>query len=132
MSAPGDSPDGSSSIPVGADSAEFGGDKGRRPAALSRLKLIPANFWAGIERVPRTAARALIGDPKRAAARGREYQTLRIQTFIASGNPHFEEAYRVAELLFPELGIGRANRLNHGAAPGEFGVGALEPAIVTE
>ena len=37
----------------------------------------------------------------------REYQALGIGTIIASGYPHLEEAYRVAELLFPSLGIGR-------------------------
>jgi alkanesulfonate monooxygenase len=28
---------------------------------------------------------------------------LGIETFILSGYPHLEEAYRVAELVFPEL-----------------------------
>ena len=41
------------------------------------------------------------------AARLGEYQALGIRTVIASGYPHLEEAYRVAELLFPELGIDR-------------------------
>ena len=36
-----------------------------------------------------------------------EYQALGVQTIIASGYPHLEEAYRVAELLFPALGIGQ-------------------------
>jgi alkanesulfonate monooxygenase len=54
---------------------------------------------------------------------------LGIETVIASGYPHLEEAYKVAELLFPELGIGHAPRLTHGSAPGEFGVGAFKPRI---
>ncbi|QXE23363.1 alkanesulfonate monooxygenase [Richelia sinica FACHB-800] len=33
----------------------------------------------------------------------REYTDLGIDTFILSGYPHLEEAYRVAELLFPHL-----------------------------
>ena len=35
----------------------------------------------------------------------REYAELGIDTFILSGYPHLEEAYRVAELLFPKLGV---------------------------
>ena len=34
-----------------------------------------------------------------------EYAALGIDTFILSGYPHLEEAYRVAELLFPRLPI---------------------------
>ena len=30
-----------------------------------------------------------------------------VETVIGSGYPHLEEAYRVAELLFPELGLVR-------------------------
>jgi alkanesulfonate monooxygenase len=32
-----------------------------------------------------------------------EYSEIGIDTFILSGYPHLEEAYRVAELLFPRL-----------------------------
>ena len=39
------------------------------------------------------------------AARLREYQEIGIDTVIASGYPHLEEAYRVSELLFPEIGL---------------------------
>jgi alkanesulfonate monooxygenase len=92
-----------------------------------RLEIAP-NLWAGIGLVRRGAGTALVGDPRTVAARLREYQALGIDTVIASGYPHLEEAYKVAELLFPELGIGAAPRLTHGTAPGEFGVGAFEPA----
>lgn len=51
------------------------------------------------------AGTALVGSPKTVAARLREYQALGIDTVIASGYPHVEEAYRVSELLFPELGL---------------------------
>ena len=33
----------------------------------------------------------------------KEYMTLGIDTFIMSGYPHLEEAYRFAELVFPLL-----------------------------
>jgi alkanesulfonate monooxygenase len=39
------------------------------------------------------------------AARMREYADLGIDTFILSGYPHLEEAYRAAELLFPRLPV---------------------------
>lgn len=32
-----------------------------------------------------------------------EYADLGIETFIFSGYPHLEQAYRVAELLFPRI-----------------------------
>ena len=106
-------------------SALHGG--GRR----DRLEIAP-NLWTGIGLVRRGAGTALVGDPQTVARRLREYQALGIETVIASGYPHLEEAYKVAELLFPELGIGVAPRLSHGTAPGEFGVGAYKPAIAAE
>ncbi|MBS0976343.1 alkanesulfonate monooxygenase, partial [Serratia rubidaea] len=39
------------------------------------------------------------------AQRIREYADLGIDTFILSGYPHLEEAYRVGELLFPHLDV---------------------------
>jgi len=74
--------------------------QGRR----DRLEIRP-NLWAGIGLVRTGAATALVGDPPTVAKRLREYQALGIDTVIASGYPHLEEAYRVAELLFPELGV---------------------------
>ena len=73
--------------------------------------MIAPNLWAGIGLVRRGAGTALVGDPETVAARLREYQALGIETIIASGYPHLEEAYKVAELLFPELGIGATPRL---------------------
>jgi alkanesulfonate monooxygenase len=49
------------------------------------------------------AGTALVGDPETVAARIKEYQDLGIDTFILSGYPHLEEAYRFAELVFPLL-----------------------------
>ena len=65
-----------------------------------KLEIAP-NLWAGIGLVRRGAGTALVGDPQTVAARLREYQALGIDTIIASGYPHLEEAYKVAELLFP-------------------------------
>jgi len=46
------------------------------------------------------AGTALVGDPQTVAARMREYMALGIDSFILSGYPHLEEAYRFAELVF--------------------------------
>ncbi|MFL5255397.1 MAG: FMNH2-dependent alkanesulfonate monooxygenase [Rhodopila sp.] len=71
-----------------------------------KLEISP-NLWAGVGLVRHGVGTALVGSPETVAARLREYQALGVQTIIASGYPHLEEAYRVAELLFPVLGIGQ-------------------------
>ncbi len=71
-----------------------------------KLEVSP-NLWAGVGLVRHGVGTALVGSPQTVAARLREYQGLGISTVIASGYPHLEEAYRVAELLFPALGISR-------------------------
>lgn len=72
--------------------------QGKREA----LEISP-NLWAGVGLVRSGAGTALVGDPDTVAARMLEYQQLGIDTFILSGYPHLEEAFRVAELLFPRL-----------------------------
>ncbi|ATA60895.1 alkanesulfonate monooxygenase [Geobacillus stearothermophilus] len=64
---------------------------------------ISPNLWAGVGLVRGGAGTALVGDPETVAERLREYEQLGIRYFILSGYPHLEEAYRVAELLFPLL-----------------------------
>jgi alkanesulfonate monooxygenase len=64
---------------------------------------ISPNLWAGISLVRGGAGTALVGNPDTVAKRMLEYADLGIETFIFSGYPHLEEAYRVAELLFPRL-----------------------------
>jgi alkanesulfonate monooxygenase len=65
-----------------------------------KLEISP-NLWAGVGLVRGGAGTALVGDPKTVAARIKEYQDVGIDTFILSGYPHLEEAYRFAELVFP-------------------------------
>jgi alkanesulfonate monooxygenase len=79
-----------------------------------RLEVSP-NLWAGVGLVRGGAGTALVGDPETVAARIREYQALGIDTVVASGYPHLDEAYRVAELLFPRLGLGRTDLPKGGA-----------------
>jgi alkanesulfonate monooxygenase len=64
---------------------------------------ISPNLWAGVGLVRGGAGTALVGDPQTVADRMKEYAALGIETFILSGYPHLEEAYRTAELLFPLL-----------------------------
>jgi alkanesulfonate monooxygenase len=69
-----------------------------------KLEISP-NLWAGVGLVRGGAGTALVGDPPTVAARIREYQEIGIDTFIMSGYPHLEEAYRFAELVFPLLSL---------------------------
>ena len=66
---------------------------------------ISPNLWAGVGLVRGGAGTALVGDADTVTQRMRELQDLGIDTFILSGYPHLEEAYRFAELVFPRLGI---------------------------
>ncbi|MBB5224249.1 alkanesulfonate monooxygenase [Amaricoccus macauensis] len=83
-----------------------------------RLEVSP-NLWAGVGLVRAGAGTALVGSPESVAARLREYQEIGIDTVIGSGYPHLEESYRVAELLFPALGIERGEQA--GGFLNEFG-----------
>ena len=97
----------------------------RRMAALhqggskrTRAELeISPNLWAGVGLVRGGAGTALVGDAKTVAARIEEYADLGIDTFVLSGYPHLEEAYRFAELVFPLLPRRVQNTLQ-GKAPG--------------
>ncbi len=65
---------------------------------------IGKNLWAGVGLVRGGAGTAFVGNPENVAAALREYQAIGVDTFVLSGYPHLEEAYRTAELLFPLLG----------------------------
>jgi alkanesulfonate monooxygenase len=83
---------------------------------------ISPNLWAGVGLVRGGAGTALVGDPPTVAARMKEYMALGIDTFILSGYPHLEEAYRFAELVFPLLPLSHGGQQH--AAPvntGPFG-----------
>ncbi|GAF64611.1 alkanesulfonate monooxygenase [Bacillus sp. TS-2] len=66
---------------------------------------VSPNLWAGVGLVRGGAGTALVGSPEVVAERIKEYEQLGIESFILSGYPHLEEAYRFAELVFPHLNI---------------------------
>lgn len=91
--------------------------QGRR----EKLEVSP-NLWAGVGLVRGGAGTALVGDPETVATRIKEYRDLGIETFILSGYPHLEEAYRFAELVFPLLPISHAKPIETGTVnTGPFG-----------
>ena len=88
--------------------------------ARADLEISP-NLWAGVGLVRGGAGTALVGDADTVAERLREYADLGIDTFVLSGYPHLEEAYRFAELVFPRLPLAVREKLTGGAPLGPFG-----------
>ena len=82
---------------------------------------ISPNLWAGVGLVRGGAGTALVGSPEIVAARMEEYEALGLDTFVLSGYPHLEEAYRFAELVFPLLSLDLQEKLTGGSALGPFG-----------
>jgi alkanesulfonate monooxygenase len=86
-----------------------------------KLEISP-NLWAGVGLVRGGAGTALVGDPETVAARIKEYMDIGIDTFILSGYPHLEEAYRFAELVFPLLPLAHGKTAHLGTInTGPFG-----------
>ncbi len=93
-----------------------------------KLEISP-NLWAGVGLVRGGAGTALVGDPQTVAARMKEYMALGIDTFIMSGYPHLEEAYRFAELVFPLLPVQARGR---DAGPVSVNTGPFGETIANE
>lgn len=118
--------------------AQYDSEGVRRQQELNRgadrsrdaLEVSP-NLWAGIGLIRSGAGTALVGDPQTVAARMQEYAELGIETFILSGYPHLEEAYRFAELMFPLLPMAPLQAPNHnfeGHQAGEIVANHLMPS----
>jgi alkanesulfonate monooxygenase len=93
---------------------------GGRKRTRAELEISP-NLWAGVGLVRGGAGTALVGDAKTVAARIEEYAELGLETFVLSGYPHLEEAYRFAELVFPLLPRKLQERLGGPGTTGPFG-----------
>lgn len=97
----------------------------RRMRALhggSRASLeISPNLWAGVGLARGGAGTALVGDGETIARRLKEYEALGAETFVLSGYPHLEEAYRFAEQVFPHIGIQAPSRLQSPNLVSPFG-----------
>lgn len=73
---------------------------------------VSPNLWAGLGLVRSGVGTALVGSAEIVAQRMQEYAALGIDTFIMSGYPHLEEAYRFAELVFPLLPLSHPIQTN--------------------
>jgi alkanesulfonate monooxygenase len=93
---------------------------GGKKRTRADLEISP-NLWAGVGLVRGGAGTALVGDPKTVARRIEEYAELGLDTFVLSGYPHLEEAYRFAELVFPLLPRKLQEKLPGRALSGPFG-----------
>lgn len=84
------------------------------------LEVAP-NLWAGVGLVRGGAGTALVGSPEQVADRIKEYADLGLEYFILSGYPHLDEAYRIAELVFPLLPLSLRERIGQPKLTGPFG-----------
>lgn len=81
--------------------------QGRKPKHARDLE-IADNLWAGLGLVRPGPGTAIVGSPETVIATLRRYQEQGIDTFILSGLPLLEEAYRFAEKVLPHLPVERS------------------------
>ncbi|WP_098742118.1 LLM class flavin-dependent oxidoreductase [Paenibacillus sp. EZ-K15] len=79
---------------------------GQIPEDPRELEIYP-DLWAGMSLVRPGPGTTIVGSPATVLARLKEYQDAGISTFIFSGVPLLEEAYRVGEYILPHLRIDR-------------------------
>ena len=79
---------------------------GVKPANLRDLEVAP-NLWSGIGLVRSGPGTAIVGSPDTVRRTLEAYQKVGIETFILSGMPLLEEAYRFGELVLPHLPVER-------------------------
>ena len=93
---------------------------GGKSRSREELEISP-NLWAGIGLAREGCATALVGNPQIVVERIKEYADMGIDTFVFSGYPHLEEAYRFAELVFPLLPDKLKNKFSGLEQSGPFG-----------
>jgi alkanesulfonate monooxygenase len=79
---------------------------GIKPANLRDLEIAP-NLWAGIGLVRPGPGTAIVGSPDTVVRTLEAYQKAGVDTFILSGMPLLEEAYRFGEMVLPRLPVER-------------------------
>lgn len=79
---------------------------GIKPGNLRDLEVAP-NLWAGIGLVRPGPGTAIVGSPDTVVRTLEAYQAAGVDTFILSGMPLLEEAYRFAEQVLPKLPVSR-------------------------
>jgi alkanesulfonate monooxygenase len=91
-----------------------------RPHRHARDLEIYPDLWAGFGLIRGGPGTAIVGDPETVAARIDQYRSIGFDTFIVSGQPLLEEAYRVADLLLPLLPIERDKHKERNVIAGPF------------
>lgn len=79
---------------------------GKRPRHARELEIAP-NLWSGLGLVRPGPGTAIVGSPETVVATLNEYRAKGVDTFILSGMPLLEEAYRFAEQVLPHLPVRR-------------------------
>ena len=79
---------------------------GIKPDNLRDLEISP-NLWAGIGLVRPGPGTAIVGSPDTVIRTLEAYQAVGVDTFILSGMPLLEEAYRFGETVLPRLPVER-------------------------
>ncbi|MBW6425773.1 LLM class flavin-dependent oxidoreductase [Rhizobium sp. XQZ8] len=79
---------------------------GLKPADLMDLEVAP-NLWAGIGLVRPGPGTAIVGSPDTVIRTLEAYRAAGVETFILSGMPLLEEAYRFGEKVLPRLDVSR-------------------------
>ncbi|MFJ7855958.1 LLM class flavin-dependent oxidoreductase [Peribacillus frigoritolerans] len=79
---------------------------GTIPEDPRELEIYP-DLWAGLSLVRPGPGTAIVGSPETVLKRIQEYRDAGITTFIVSGIPLLEEAYRVGEQILPYLPIAK-------------------------
>jgi alkanesulfonate monooxygenase len=83
---------------------QFEKHRGQVPDRAKDLETYP-NIWPGMGLLRPGPGTALVGSTEQIVERIQEFEALGVDTFILSGNPLLEEAYRVAETVLPQLGV---------------------------
>lgn len=73
-----------------------------------RMLEVAPNLWSGIGLVRPGPGTAIVGSPDTVIRTLEAYQAAGVDTFILSGMPLLEEAYRFGELVLPRLPVERA------------------------